>query len=697
MKFATKEQNVAISDGMEVRNFGIVSSSKMFKILSDGLYSNKIRAIIRELSTNAEDAHKANGNPEQPFEIHLPSYSNSNFWIRDYGTGMSPETVQKVYTWYGASDRDKSNEFAGMMGLGSKTPFCYGSRSFTCETWYDGIHYTYSCFLDHEGKPAIAKMYEEESDEPTGTKISFSADSYDGFKFKTEARDIYKYFDVKPRILGDKVTLEDQEYILQGSYWKLRSKDHKGCQAIMGSVAYPITLDDIPGDVKNIVRGDFDIFFKIGELDVEASREGLSYDNRTTYAIKLALKRIAKEINKIMDEKVEQADSLWQARCLVNDLFESLPRDLFRATKFDELTWKGQKIFTGLDCSVKIDIQDKDFELTQYRREGRWNKKIITIRTRDIHPKIDLDIYENDMKTGFKVRAKSRCLNTDKPVVLVNFPNNNIRQKFYDQLGFKNGDATIIKKISSLPSPTYNGGRKSGSVTEDVMEFNDNGYKPTNFWKNTQINFADGGIYIEWKRYKGKINGRVIDADIVKRILNNISKLGIKIPTIYGIKSKQISKVISNPKWTNFSEWVSKILNDEESKINVCQIKHDQQELACISGYNHKCVHYHIFRVTSIQEAANDIKEFVEHVETVRQSTRNLLKADACVSIRSLLGLKSLDTPIIERNLLKTSTELSKKYKLLRYVDEGRVKDFVDELLLYIKAKGESNVSKLDR
>ena len=51
------------SAGVQGTNgFTIAQTSKMFKILSDSLYSDKIMAIIRELSTNANDAHISSGN-----------------------------------------------------------------------------------------------------------------------------------------------------------------------------------------------------------------------------------------------------------------------------------------------------------------------------------------------------------------------------------------------------------------------------------------------------------------------------------------------------------------------------------------------------------------------------------------------------------------------------------------------------------
>jgi HSP90 family molecular chaperone len=77
--------------------FTIAATGKSFKILSDGLYSDKIRAIIRELACNARDSHVAAGNAA-PWHMHLPTYDEFWFSIEDFGTGMSHDDVMNVYS-----------------------------------------------------------------------------------------------------------------------------------------------------------------------------------------------------------------------------------------------------------------------------------------------------------------------------------------------------------------------------------------------------------------------------------------------------------------------------------------------------------------------------------------------------------------------------------------------------------------------
>lgn len=62
MKLADRTVETHSSGITSSSGFNIAQTSKMFKILSDSLYSDKIMAVIREISTNAQDAHIESGN-----------------------------------------------------------------------------------------------------------------------------------------------------------------------------------------------------------------------------------------------------------------------------------------------------------------------------------------------------------------------------------------------------------------------------------------------------------------------------------------------------------------------------------------------------------------------------------------------------------------------------------------------------------
>ena len=125
--------------GVQTENsFTIKTSAAAFDILSAGLYTDPIAAIIRELSCNAYDSHVAANKVDTPFQIHLPNSLEPFLSIRDFGVGLSDDDVLHLYTTYFESTKTNSNDFIGARGLGSKSPFSY-SKSYEVISRFDGI------------------------------------------------------------------------------------------------------------------------------------------------------------------------------------------------------------------------------------------------------------------------------------------------------------------------------------------------------------------------------------------------------------------------------------------------------------------------------------------------------------------------------------------------------------------------------
>ena len=310
-------QNEAIvSNVAEIGEFRIRNSAKAFNILSSGLYANKIRAIIRELSCNAVDSHIAAGKGDTPFDVHLPTQLEPWFSIRDYGTGLTHDQVTNIYTTYFESTKTNSNDFIGALGLGSKSPFSY-TDNFTVTAIKDGVKGIYSAFINDAGIPSIAKMAEEASDEPAGVEVKFSVnDRWDFDKFWHEARVVYKWFKLKPVISSqNNFTFELVDYkekdVIPGVHI---NNGYRTSTAVMGNIAYPIDIPNLEdlGDVASLLSCGLVMEFAIGELDFQASREGLSYIPETVAAIKRKLEAV----NAVLLDKVAtEADAiknLWE-------------------------------------------------------------------------------------------------------------------------------------------------------------------------------------------------------------------------------------------------------------------------------------------------------------------------------------------------------------------------------------------------
>ncbi|MHA1289450.1 MAG: hypothetical protein ACTSPB_18840 [Candidatus Thorarchaeota archaeon] len=331
MKLKTKDIPVETGGLAAEGAFSIKASSTAFSILSSGLYSNKFKAILRELGCNAYDSHIEAGYPEKPFTVHLPTRLNPVLYIRDYGTGLSHEDVMGLYTTYFESTKSNSNDFVGCMGLGSKSPFSY-TKNFTITSIKDGWKGVYSAYIGKDGLPCIGQLTSEDTDEENGLTISFAVENrHDWHSFKTEVVDTFKWFKTKPEITGDAVNIADIEYaekdIIPGVHMKDGNGYYAKSYALMGNVAYPINVPDgenLDDGVRDLLHDNaFHIEFDIGALDIAASREELGYTEQTVAALNDKAEKIMIALEGYVADKLKPAKSKWDRANLASDLIDS--------------------------------------------------------------------------------------------------------------------------------------------------------------------------------------------------------------------------------------------------------------------------------------------------------------------------------------------------------------------------------------
>lgn len=328
--------------------FRIRPSAKAFKILSDGLYSNKIRAIVRELSCNAHDSHVAAGKPDLPIDVHLPNSFEPWYAVRDYGVGLNHDEVMSIYTTYFESTKSDSNDYIGALGLGSKSPFSYTDQ-FSVVAIKDGMKRTYCAYLN-EGIPSISLMSEIETDEGNGVEVKVDIKQGDYHSFLEEVSFVYSWFKVTPKITGNtnfkvvehpiaeingkKVMLPCGAKLISSNSYGHHRSFHGKMIALQGNVAYPIDIprrDMIPDNLHYLFDLGFVIPFEIGELDVLPSREGLGYDAQTLENIVAKLKVMDKELVAHIESMFDKG-TIWQKFDSLN-MVENSYRHFNGATK----------------------------------------------------------------------------------------------------------------------------------------------------------------------------------------------------------------------------------------------------------------------------------------------------------------------------------------------------------------------------
>ena len=597
MKLVTAPQNEAIMSNVgEIGEFRIRNSAKAFNILSSGLYANKIRAIIRELSCNAVDSHTAAGKANTPFDIHLPNQLEPWFAIRDYGTGLSHEQVTNIYTTYFESTKTDSNDYIGALGLGSKSPFSY-TDNFTVTAVKGGVKGIYTAFINEQGVPSIALMTSEETSEPSGVEVKFSVnDRYDFDKFRQEARVVYTHFSLKPVVTGnsqftfDLVDYESKDIIPGVHAYRGRNRS----VAVMGNIAYPIEIPNAEqtlGDLRGLLNCGLEMHFGIGELDFQASREGLSYIPQTVEAIKTKLVTVNAALSVVIAKEADAISNLWEraiflsrkaSQNLWTNAVKKYASDTNLAT-YDVNRYGGTKEFkiSIEDLASKYNIVVRGFDYSKHQK-GYPNLKHGSDHNRKADGSYDIVHYwgfsvvstlrfvVNDTKVGAVERAKFHY-RTNKPDVSARvyvLEKDNKTKDMKLKAFFKaiqNPPVDYVVNASNLDQKERAAGIAKNVTILSLQERGNGGYyrEKEMVWRDAgkADTFDAAGTYYYLPLSGFEIQSKYGMSD-AKQFYNDLRDCGIDglKTTIYGVRKTDIEFIRTQKNWVNIEEHIAKEL-----------------------------------------------------------------------------------------------------------------------------------------
>jgi hypothetical protein len=306
---------------MNTQTFNMAATAEAFNILSSSLYSNPKLAIIRELSTNANDAHKQAGKEDYPFNLHLPTVNEPFFNIRDYGDGIPEDLIYNIYTSYFVSTKVDDENQTGCFGLGSKTPFSLVDE-YEVISYCEGKKKTYK-MSKKNGLPCVEKIAEEDWTKDTGLEINFkwTADRewhYD--EWNDEANRFFRSTNFMPNV---NTFLENQnfnwdEFMADREFHSFDSIDigrayNPDLSVNVAGVGFNVRLNDLKG------KGDIlkDIFEQGGikrinimanksDVTLTPSREVLHYDDKTINFIYDNAKKVVDEYYQKLNDKFDE-------------------------------------------------------------------------------------------------------------------------------------------------------------------------------------------------------------------------------------------------------------------------------------------------------------------------------------------------------------------------------------------------------
>lgn len=337
--------NVVAQNGVTASStFDIARTPHMFRMLSSGLYSDKIGAVLREVGCNAFDAHVRVGKGDIPFEVKLPTKFDRSFWVKDNGPGLTKQELTENYTTYGWSDKQQKEDEIGGFGLGSKSPLAYTlenpdlSDGFTVESVKNGQKTIITCYINDEGVPAVSPVWEGPNDDPewaSGLRVLFPIQEGDIREFAEKALEVYRWFERPPTVHGLNAPITDVEFGMSGSFFKLAPKAplYQRPAVIMGNVRYPITashLRDLGEAEKALLNSGIHMWLPMGTVKMTPSREELEYIELTRNAVKTWLAKAAVEVGATLRDAVSNSHNLkyWQWAREIRMYFESLPTSL---------------------------------------------------------------------------------------------------------------------------------------------------------------------------------------------------------------------------------------------------------------------------------------------------------------------------------------------------------------------------------
>ena len=574
MKMRHEDRFVQSSGLGETTAFKIKGRA-IFKILSDGMYSDKIGTLQRELCSNAKDAMVAAGKGDEVYVVHLPTILEPWYSVLDFGIGLCFEDIMHVYTTYGESLKSSDNEAIGGWGLGSKSPFAYTDQ-FTIEGRWEGKLMLFSCFVNEEGEPQITHLNTTSTLLCNGLTVTVPVAEQDIREFKSKAEALHQYFDPHPRTnveldIPERVVILENEgswAIYQNDRWSRNGE----VKVIQGQVAYPLrmsNLTDIPDQHRSLIRSlHMDIHFPIGDLEVATNREGLQYTDYTIKNILNKLDEIYNEMSQTVTTSIAGCDTLWSASIKAEEIKETLGSSEVANAILENVEFKGVKVHRGQVDMKQSTISEVWTGHIRYQMARSFENQTTSFRDLDRYCKWKVKalphmrLYYSDgtcKKVPSTIKAHSQGRDRAELVIF-----EGARVEWEKMLTYL-GNPTYYD-VATLPVPAKQVREKGVSVASPIKLHNGARNWP---WRDTEHDLTDGGVYV--KLYKGIIHTEshpTLTEWELSRKIKYLREIGALDVVVYGVTGTYHKRLDTNKKvWVAFEDYYDKAVKKRQGKV----------------------------------------------------------------------------------------------------------------------------------
>lgn len=394
------------------RTFEIAATSAAFDILANKLYSNPRLAVLRELCTNANDAHIMANNLDRNFVLHIPTADSPFFSIRDFGPGLTVDEFELIYFNFFVSTKQGDDSQTGNFGLGAKSPFAC-ANSFKVSSYQKGKRVTYQ-LEPEDGVPTYEIVEETETLEPDGLEIFIDdwKDEYkrDMYLWKKIAMNFFKSTSFLPN-----ANFTDDEYnellrvrpFYQKNSMMFDTVNYPTITCNVAGVGFKVEPNELGADelvslLNSLCVSGINIMAAKNDVSITPSREELQYDAKTQMFITDAIKQTIASFD-------ASAHDVEEIRFLANRLYNSCSTNsLLKAFPLTcaEIKAEFNKISDyGFYTQMIFDKKNKWFEYAPYNspvrqllNERLYESKIFIVDTNGITKTLEksLDVVKKD-------------------------------------------------------------------------------------------------------------------------------------------------------------------------------------------------------------------------------------------------------------------------------------------------------------
>lgn len=592
------ELRVAASAGFQSSEFRVRVDAKLYRLLSDGLYSDKIKAVVRELSTNAGDGLIAAGKPDEPFLVHLPTVSEPYFSVRDHGIGLSPEQLTTVYTTYLESDKSGSNAYTGAFGLGAKSPLAY-TESFQVTSWTDGMQRVYTVYRSEDGIPVLALLAENPSDAPVGVEVRVPVLSGDIVRFREAAAKVYPFFRIPPRGCSSSTVTARPSYRLRGDTAGLvvGYGDAYKHLVVMGDVAYPLDLDQLKSQLAGETGTKFELpasfqvnawyhhlYVPLGSVAITPSRESLAYTPVTIRFLREAVLRAHRELGELAYGHFDELPTYWEACLRFNEFYElkayltGRPAPTWRGRPVvNQLTFQPLKTLRGAPAQPEVHqtgflpagVSAECITIRKAERKGA-SGLVCDWRAQDvmrIHPGV-VAFFLNDLPGSGRFATARRWLtqhHVGRMVEGVILPPEALTPEYIADLGI----ADKVVRLSQVPRPPVERRPRPRQERTRLRRLWHDSFSATPCETPSA-----GGVYVEICRetvYTRRLASQSAERLLVEPrvVWNDACNLRVLLGqelSVYGIRTADLPRLLKQGGWVQFDDFVRRTLKRQRAR-----------------------------------------------------------------------------------------------------------------------------------